>query len=198
MRRAGVVCLRWDWERLDGGGLTKGIDVLNAQKCHPSIINGVALNRCAKLSYYCVWSSEWRGSKQHSRCFTTHSENLCTKVNAHFRPLMAAKWKFLKFGICKTFQWIFVYFWSMNYYYGCMSLLFWKGRLSEMDFMLFTAECLLVESLCCNRPEEWHYTSKLKSYATVTQSFSTSRSLLCTLTYRGPDCLIPSACGFNR
>lgn len=39
------------------GGLTKGIDVLNAQKCHPSIINGVALNRCAKLSYYCVWIS---------------------------------------------------------------------------------------------------------------------------------------------
>lgn len=28
-----------DWA---GGGLTKGIDVLNAQKCHPSIINGVA------------------------------------------------------------------------------------------------------------------------------------------------------------
>lgn len=65
-----------------------------------------------------------------------HSENLSTNVNAHFSLLMAAKWKFLKFGICKKFQWNFVYFWSMNYYYGCMSLLFWKGRLSELDFML--------------------------------------------------------------
>lgn len=50
------------------------------------------------------------------------------QTNSHFRLLMAAKWKFLKFGICKKFQWNFVYFLIMNYY-GCMSLLFWKGRL---------------------------------------------------------------------
>lgn len=105
---------------------------------------------------------------------------------------MAVKWKFLKFGICKKSQWNFVYFWSMNYY-GCMSLLFWKGRQSEMDFMLFMADCSLVKSLYCNRPEEWHCTSKLKSRATVTQSFSTSRSLLCTLTYKALSGTLPHA-----
>lgn len=40
-----------------------------------------------------------------------------------------------------------------------------------MDFMLVTAECLLVESLCCNCSEEWHGITKLKSCETATQSF---------------------------
>jgi hypothetical protein len=61
MRRRRAVCLRWSGQGLDGGGLTKDIDVLNAQKCHPSIIDGVAYNRCAKLNYYSIWSSWGKG-----------------------------------------------------------------------------------------------------------------------------------------
>lgn len=137
--------------------------------------------------------------------FTAHSENSCTNLNVHFRLLMAARWKFLKFGIYKKFQWNFVYFWSVNYY-GCMSLLFWKGRQSEMNFMLFMADCSLVKSLCWNCPEEWHCTSKLKSCATVTQSFlhlGPCSVRLHTRPSQEPlpvlwDCLIFSACGFSR
>lgn len=154
------------------------------------------------------------GKQTAQQCFMIFKCRVKTSIQIRI-PILGS-WRhhlkngnFFKVWNLQKFQWNFVYFWSKNYY-GWMSLLFWKGRRSEMDFMLFTAEWSLVESLCC--PEEWHCITELKSCETLTQSFFYIAMITyldtCSIHtyYRGPsqelllmlwDCFI-SACWFSR